>query len=193
MTKLNDQDCIRKILEGDVQTFSVLVDRYKNMVYTVALRMLKNNEEAEEVSQDTFLKGYKSLSNFKGDSKFSTWLYRIAYNTCLDRIKKNKKEELTVTIDEYTVNKIKVFDNALDQMEIKERNKMIKECIALLPSEASLILTLYYFEELSLDEISKIVGYKANNIKVKLFRARKELMHIFKAKLEPETIASYGA
>ena len=71
---------------------TVLVDRYKDFIYTLALRMLKNREEAEEVSQDTFIKMYKSLSKFKGDSKFSTWLYKVAYNNCLDRIKKNKKQ-----------------------------------------------------------------------------------------------------
>lgn len=88
MTTNNDQILINQIKHGDTNAFGQLVDRYKDLVYTLAIRMLKNREEAEEVSQDTFIKTYKSLDRFKGDSKFSTWIYRVAYNTCLDRIKK---------------------------------------------------------------------------------------------------------
>jgi len=92
MTINNDQIIIDQILEGDTNAFSVLVDRYKDLVFTLAIRMVKNREEAEEVSQDTFIKVYKSLSKFKGNSKFSTWIYKVAYNTCLDRLKKIKRE-----------------------------------------------------------------------------------------------------
>ena len=84
----NDDVFINKILDGDSSAFAVLVDRYKDLVYTLAIRMVKNKEEAEEVAQDTFIKVYKSLAKFKGDSKFSTWIYKVAYNTCLDRLKK---------------------------------------------------------------------------------------------------------
>lgn len=188
---INDQHYINLILEGDTNAFSVLVDRYKDLVYTLTLRMLKNREEAEEVSQDTFLKVYKSLNKFKGDSKFSTWIYKIAYNTSLDRLKKNKKFINNVAINEFTEHQVKTIDNALDKLENKEREQIIQECIALLPSEHSFLLTLYYFEELSLDEIAKIVGITSNNVKVKLFRSRKKLATILKEKLEPELIEYY--
>ena len=80
----NDEYYIDLIINGDTNAFEVLVDRYKDMVFTLTLRILKNREEAEEAAQDTFMKTYKSLSRFKGDSKFSTWIYKIAYNTsCL--------------------------------------------------------------------------------------------------------------
>jgi RNA polymerase sigma-70 factor (ECF subfamily) len=85
---INDKVYINKILNGNTNAFTVLVYRYKDLVFTLALRMVKNREEAEEVSQDTFIKVYNSLNRFKGDSKFSTWIYRVAYNTCLDRLKK---------------------------------------------------------------------------------------------------------
>ena len=84
----NDQVYIEAILNGDANAFAVLVDRYKDLVFTLALRMMKHREEAEEAAQDTFIKAFKSLNKFKGDSKFSTWIYRVAYNTCLDRLKK---------------------------------------------------------------------------------------------------------
>jgi len=187
----NDQVYIDNILNGDANAFTVLVDRYKDLVFTLALRMMKHREEAEEVAQDTFIKVYKSLNKFKGDSKFSTWIYRVAYNTCLDRIKKNKRQQYTVEINEYTEHQVKTMDNALDQMEAKEREQSIQDCLALLPSEDSFLLTLYYFEEQSLEEIGKVVGLKPNNVKVKLFRGRKKLATILKKTLDNETIESY--
>ena len=187
----NDQVYINKILNGDTNAFAVLVNRYKDLVYTLSLRMMKNREEAEEVAQDTFLKTYKSLNRFKGDSKFSTWIYRVAYNTCLDRLKKNKRQQYTVAIDEYTEHHVKTIDNALDKIEEQEKQQAIKKCLELLPSEDSFLLTLYYFDELSLNEISKIVGLKPNNVKVKIFRSRKKLATILKEQLEPEIIESY--
>ena len=191
MTEINDQDYITKILDGDTQKYSVLVNHYKNLVYTLALRMVKNKEEAEEVSQDTFIKAYKSLHKFKGESKFSTWIYSIAYNTCLDRLKKTKRQQKTVAINEFTEYQIKDLDNALDSMEQEEKKLAIKNCMHLLPSEDSFLLTLYYFEDLSLDEIAKIVNLKPNNIKVKLFRSRKKLASILKERLSPEIIEHY--
>jgi len=188
----NDQQLINAVLAGDTNSFSAIVDRYKDLVFTLAIRMLKHREEAEEVSQDTFIKVYNSLNKFKGDSKFSTWIYRIAYNSCLDRLKKYKREQNVVTIDEYTEHQVKTINNALDIMEQEERNLTIKSCLDLLPSNDSAILTLFYFEELSLEEIAKVVGLNANNVKVKLFRSRKKLTKILKEKLEPEIIESYG-
>lgn len=191
MTIDNDQLIINRILEGDTNAFSILVDRYKDLVFTLAIRMVKNREEAEEVSQDTFIKVYKSISKFKGNSKFSTWIYKVAYNTCLDRLKKIKREYNVVTIDEYTEHQVKTIDNALDRLEEQEHKDKIQKCLQLLPSDDSFLLTLYYFEELSLEEISKVVNLTANNVKVKLFRSRKKLTTILKEQLEPEIIESY--
>jgi len=187
----NDQVYIEAILKGDANAFAVLVDRYKDLVFTLCIRMMKHREEAEETAQDTFIKVYKSLNKFKGDSKFSTWIYRVAYNTCLDRLKKNKRQQYTVEINEYTEHQVKTLDNALEQLEAKEREQSIQNCLALLPSDDSFLLTLYYFEELSLEEIGKIVGLKPNNVKVKLFRSRKKLATILKKKLDNEIIESY--
>ena len=188
---ITDQHYISLVKNGDTNAFAILVDRYKDLVFTLALRLLKNREEAEEVSQDTFIKAYKALSKFKGDSKFSTWIYKIAYYTSLDRIKKNKKHWNDVEIDEFTEHQVKTIDNALDNLETQERNQSIKDCIALLPSDDGFLLTLYYFDELSFEEISKIVGITANHVKVKVFRSRKKLATILRARLEPEIIEHY--
>lgn len=192
MNQTNDQYYITKIVAGDSNAFAVLVDRYKDLVFTLALRMLKNREEAEEVAQDTFIKVFQSLVKFKGDSKFSTWIYRITYNGCLDRLKKYKQQYNVVPIDDFTERQMVDLDNALDALEEQEQRQEILECLHLLPYEDRFLLTLYYYEEQSLEEVSKIVGLTANNVKVKLFRSRKKLAAILKERLEPEIIEHYA-
>lgn len=191
MDKLSDQHYINQIIQGNTNVFGVLVDRYKEMIFTLALKMIKNREEAEEISQDTFIKIYNSLNKFKGDSKFSTWIYKIAYNTCLDRLKKNKKEENTISIDEFSDYLVKTLDNALSALEDKERKQTIQNCLNLLSREESFLLTLYYFDDQNLDEIAKIMDINSNNAKVKLFRSRKKLAVILKKQLEPEILDYY--
>ncbi|KAF2511201.1 RNA polymerase sigma factor [Flavobacterium foetidum] len=191
MSAISDQHYIDKILQGDASVFAVLVDRYKDMVFTLALKMIKNREEAEETAQDTFVKAYKSLGKFKGDSKFSTWIYKIAYNACLDRLKKNKKEDSNISIDEFSSNLVKTMDNALSLLEEAERRQTIQNCLNLLPADENLLLTLFYFDDQSLEEIGKIMNISANNAKVKLFRSRQKLAVILRKQLQPEIIECY--
>lgn len=191
MTKLPDQHFITQIIGGNTNAFSVLVDRYKDLIFSLALKMVKNREEAEEVAQDTFIKIFNSLEKFKGDSKFSTWIYKVAYNTCLDRIKKNKKDEGNILIDDFSEHLVKTVENALSKMMDEERKKSIQDCLNLLPSDEGFLLTLFYFEDQNLEEIAKIMDITSNNVKVKLFRSRQKLASILKQKLEPEIINYY--
>ncbi|OIV42555.1 RNA polymerase sigma factor [Flavobacterium johnsoniae] len=191
MSTINDQHYIDKVLQGDTNAFATLVDRYKDMIFSLALKMVKNREEAEEVAQDTFIKIYSSLSKFKGDSKFSTWIYKIAYNTCLDRLKKSKKEDSNISIDEFSAHLIKTMDNALNALEEKERKQTIQKSLNLLPSDENFLLTLFYFDDQNLEEIGKIMNISANNAKVKLFRSRQKLAVILRQQLEPEIIECY--
>ena len=191
MIKADDQHYINLVMKGDTNAFAVLVDRYKDMVFTLSLKMLKGREEAEEVSQDTFLKIYKSLNKFNGESKFSTWIYKVAFNTCLDRLKKNKRLQPVVTIDHFTETEALSLMNVLDTIEDKERKQMIQDCLHLLPGEDSFLLTLYYFEEQSLEEIGKIISITPNNVKIRLYRARKKLASLLKDRLEPEILQYY--
>ncbi|MBA6155265.1 sigma-70 family RNA polymerase sigma factor [Tenacibaculum sp. S7007] len=162
------------------------------MVYTLAFKMMQNKEEAEEVSQDTFIKVYKNLSKFKGESKFSTWIYKIAYRTCLDALKKRKNKYNTDTIDEVTINKIKTTEGILESIEKKERAVVIKQCMQDLPEDERTILWMFYFDELSLKEIIDVTDFSEANVKVKLHRARKRLLTIVQRKVEPELINHYG-
>ena len=191
MTNIDDQYYINLVTKGDTNAFAALVDHYKDMVYTLSLKMVKNREEAEEVAQDTFIKVYKSLGKFRSESKFSTWLYKVAYNTCLDRLKKHNIEQSFITIDEYTGHEVTAIGNIFDSIEAKERKQLIQRCLDLLPGEDSFILTLYYFEEQSVKEISKIIGISSNHVKTKLFRSRKKLTAVLKDHLEPEIVKYY--
>ncbi len=191
MHNFNDQKYINQIIDGDTKAFAILVNQYKNMVFSLALKMLKNKEEAEEVAQDSFIKVFKSITSFKGDSKFSTWLYKITYNTCLDSIKKNKNNNQTYSIDELTLNQIKDTENALDKLEKEENNLLIKKCLKQLRPEDQVILSLYYFEELSLQEISKVIHKNYNQVRTNLHRSRKKLAVILNKNIAPEIIKSY--
>lgn len=192
MTETNEEIYLEKILKGDVNAYSFIVDKYKNMVFSLAFKMTKSREEAEEISQDTFIKAYKNLSKFKGESKFSTWLYRIAYHTTLDAIKKNKNSSNTFEITEVTFNHIKSTETILEGIERKERSKIIDKCLLKLADEERTIIWMFYYDELSLKEIIQVTGISEANLKVKLHRARKKLLKIVKDNVEPEMIINYG-
>lgn len=192
MAYINDQHYINQVIEGNSNAFAVLVNQYKDLVFTLANKMLKNKEEAEEVAQDTFIKIFNSLNKFKGESKFSTWIYKITYNTCLDRLKKSKKEKSVIYIEDFNAHQIKEIENILDTIDEKEKIQKIQECLQLLPSEEAFLLTLYYFDDQTIDEIAKVIDCNSNNVKIKLFRSRKKLASILKEQLEPEILSHYG-
>ena len=191
MAFINDQHYINQVIVGNSNSFAVLVDQYKDLVFTLAFKMLKNKEEAEEVSQDTFIKVFNSLNKFKGESKFSTWIYKITYNTCLDRLKKSKKENSVLYIEDFNEHQVRTIESVLDTLDEKERIQKIQECLQLLPSKEAFLLTLYYFDNQPIDEIAKIIDCNSNNVKIKLFRSRKKLALILKERLEPEILSYY--
>ena len=184
MTTNQENVLIKSCLEGDTKAFQQLVERYKNLVFTLSIKMLKNREEAEEVSQDVFVKIYQSLNKFKGDSKLSSWIYKITFHKCLDVIKKNKKFQADVELNDYNSAHLESIDNALQTLINEERQQMIRQCINKLPSIDAVLLTMHYFDELTLEEIADIVKLKTNNVKVKLYRARQKLATILNEKLQ---------
>jgi len=191
MTHQNDQECIRAILDGEVQRYAVLVDRYKDLVYTVVLRMLKNTQDAEEIAQDVFVKAFEKLNTFQGKSKFSTWLYRIAYNKCLDTLSRKRRQPTTQAY-EYndTISEASV-DSVIATIEAKELRSQLENCIEQLAAEDAFLITLYYFEEKSVEEIREITGLSQSNIKVKLYRSRKKLYTILIRQLPEEIRTIY--
>lgn len=186
MIENTDQYLIDKILDGDMNAFGELVERYQHFVFTIAIRILKVTEEAEEVAQDSFIKAYDSLSSFRGESKFSTWLYRIVYHKSLDRIKINKRHRTYEIIEEITDDSLDHIENGLEFMLSKERTGIIKKCIDQLPEDDAAIISLYYFEEQSIKEIVKVTDLTEDNIKIKLYRSRKKLFSLLEGYIKPE-------
>ena len=191
MVQLEDSDLVSKSLHGDMKAFGVLIDRYKQMVFTLACRILRNKEEAEEIAQDTFLKAYKALETFKGEAKFSTWLYKIAYYQSLDQLKKKKRHIASVSLDHYRPTDIKVMSGVFEEMERQDRARIVKKAIDKLNEEDAAIVTLFYFEELSIREIAEIVSLSLEVIKVRLFRSRKQLAILLSSTLLNENVTNY--
>ncbi len=191
MTHQDDQKYITMTLAGDMNAFAILIDRYKNMVYTLCLRMMKTTEDAEEIAQDVFLKAFQKLSTFKGTSKFSTWIYSITYHRCLDALSRKRKQpthyaaEINEEITEEKVSSI------LEVIEAKELRGQLEACIQQLKEEDTFLVTLYYLEEQSLEEIAAVTGMTKNHVKVKIFRARKKLYTIMVKQLPQELVARY--
>jgi RNA polymerase sigma-70 factor (ECF subfamily) len=148
------------------------VERYQDYVFTICHRVLVNKEDAEEVTQDAFLKAFNGLGNFQGQAKFSTWIYRIAMNTAISY--RRKKKVPLESLEDY-----KQFDKGeisgmADYQRIEQKKFLQIALNTLLPDDVS-VLTLFYFQELSLEEMSEIIGINVNTLKVKLFRTRKRL------------------
>ncbi len=178
-----------QVEKGDFSAFETLVDEYKAMVYSIGLRITRRMEEAEEAAQDTFIKVLKSLGKYNGKAKLSSWIYRIAYNTALDYLKKNKKHQVLDHIDEVPV--ADVSNDIVAGLEQKELAKSIKTCLNLLPATDALILTFFYYEDLKIEEISKIMKLSVSNVKVKLYRSRKKLHDLMIDKIEPQLLEAY--
>ena len=182
-TGLNDNELISKVLSGDQQAYGSLVNRYQNYVFTLALWFTKNREDAEEVSQDIFIKAYRALADFRGASKFSTWLYTIVNTTCITFLRKKRLEI-------HSLDNEKVFEvaDSMDSgmranlVEQKSRVSMVTNAIKMLSTDDAEVITLFYKGEQTLEEIAQILGIEANTAKVRLHRARtrlKEKMELY--------------
>jgi len=183
MERNDDTFYIEKVINGEANYFSNIVKKYQDIVFSIALKVLKNREDAEEMAQESFIKAYKSLHTFKGTAKFSTWLYRITYNTCISEVR--KKKPTTVQADDVQISEdVNEFD--LDGIPAENRTKYIKAALEKLPEDEYTLVLLYYFEEQSIEEISKVTKLSVSNAKVKLFRARKKLYTILNEMLKDE-------
>ncbi|MDL2240090.1 sigma-70 family RNA polymerase sigma factor [Bacteroidales bacterium OttesenSCG-928-K22] len=174
MMAVDDNDCIAKTLSGDVNAFSFIVRKYQNMVYTIVHKVIRGYEDAEDVSQDVFVKAYKSLSSYKFESKFSTWLYSIAYHEAISFSRKNKQFFMPIeNINENEVNE-DLDDSSLIYSD--ELIAQLKNEIKLMNADEALLLSLYYNMNNSVEEISQILNISISNVKIKLFRVRKKLL-----------------
>jgi RNA polymerase sigma factor (sigma-70 family) len=186
-SKLSDIELIDQALAGNQSAYADLVKRHQRFVFTLALRFAKNREDAEEITQDCFVKAYRSLALFQRQSKFSTWLYSIVYTTAMSTLR--KKRVATSSIDDEE-NAIQIEDNTAsydtNSAENRSRSYYLNQAIGqLLPDDAA-IITLFYQSEQSLEEIAQTLGIEANTVKVKLFRARQRLKEKLERNLKHE-------
>lgn len=177
---------IDRIRAGDKQAFTWVVDTYKDMVYTICLRMLASQEDAREAAQEVFVKTYRSIHTFQERSKFSTWLYRVTYNHCISVIRKKVKViDLVDQLPDETVDEEDV--DGLQRISREERGRYLKMALESLPETDAVIVTLFYYEELTLEEIAGITGLTSSNIRVRLHRSRKKMYQVIRQYLKKET------
>jgi len=176
-TGLSDNEIISMVLGGNQQAYAGLVQRYQKYVFTITLRYIPAREDAEEVAQDSFVKAYRFLKDFHGETaKFSTWLYTIVTSTCLSYLRK-KKVNLQSLDDERVFASADNLDSGVsaNTIEQKSKQRMINEAISLLSPDDAQVITLFYKAEQSLDEIGQILHVDPNTVKVRLHRARQRL------------------
>jgi RNA polymerase sigma factor (sigma-70 family) len=174
MKKLSDIEIIDSVLKGNQADFALLIDRYKDKAFSLLKRLLKNEMDAEEALQDSFLKAFNALSSFRKDSKFSTWFYRITYNTGLTMAasKKRKIEQEMSSIDEHF--DLGDYDNAIYSQTTNACEYILK-MVDKLPVKNALVIILFYIDDMSLNEISQVMDISLSNVKVLLHRSRNSL------------------
>lgn len=186
MKQTDDLYYIDAVKKGNVQAFSFLVEKYQKMVYTLALKLMKKPEEAEEMAQDTFIKAYHKIDSYEGKSKFSTWLYSITYNACISELRKRRIEFKSLDDRQVSDDDEQRMHDFYRENRKEDQEKYLALAMEKLPEDDQVLVTLYYFENQSMDEISQITDLTVSNIKVKIHRARKRMQVLLYEMLNEE-------
>lgn len=178
-----DDFYIKKVLSGDIQSFRYFVKEYKDMAFTVAMSVLKEEFAAEEVVQDAFLKAFKALASFNQQSKFSSWLYRIVLNEAYAKLKKMKRGKVAY-IENYDE---EIMDEStLLVLKQEEQSYLINTALNELPPKESVALRLFYLQEENIKEVCNITGWTEANTRVILHRARKKMLKVVNSLFKKE-------
>ena len=182
MVQNDETQYIARILDGDTECFSAFLDRYSRPLYVLIVQIVGCSEDAEELVQDVFLKAFRCLGSYRGECRFSTWLYRIAYTTAVSATRKKKQEFLY--IEENTINNVpdEKADDILYPTDDEERTARLIQAIDLLNVEEKALITLFYYEEKSIEEIGEVLKLSPGNVKVKLHRTRKKIYVLMSGK-----------
>jgi RNA polymerase sigma factor (sigma-70 family) len=194
MENTEEQAYINRVKGGDTVPYAFLVDKYKHMAYTMAFKILGNVEDAQDAAQESFIKAFQQIRQFEGKSKFSTWLYTIVYRTAISKVKENRITTISIN---NTISENYSQDHTvpqLEQLQLRDEQRQVKQAIQKLPKTEALLVTLYYMNENTIKEIHEITGLSLANIKINLFRARKRLERELKflIKHEPDPINEDG-
>ena len=178
---LNQNELITRIKKGDLHAFKSIVNGNKQLVFGICIKMLNfNKHNAEDVSQEVFIKVFSNIKSFKGDASLKTWIAKIAYTTCLNFIKKNKKHYQN---DEITENVLLTSNNPENILLENDKKAFIKKAVNLLPLDQRTILNLYHFSDFKYNEIAEITELPLSTVKSILFRARKHLKELLEKHL----------
>lgn len=169
----NEHSLIQRAQKGDHDAFAELVDEHQRYVYNLALRVVKDENEALDLTQDAFVRAWTALPNFKGQSQFRTWLYRIVTNLCYNRLP-NLRRSLN-DLGDNVMEEIPDFDNPADQLESTETRKYLYQAIDRLDENYRLLIALRYQHELSYEEISSTLNLPLGTVKTGIFRAKEQL------------------
>lgn len=181
LTREEESRIVQKVLKGDVNAFETLVLAYEKSVYNIALRMTGNSEDASDMTQEAFIKAYNSLQSFRGDSKFSVWIYRIATNVCLDFLRsRSRKPTVSLSVEDKDGDEVEldVADESQSPEQLLDRQmtrESVRRGLETLTPEYRQILLLREIQGLSYDEISQCLGLEVGTVKSRIFRARKKL------------------
>ena len=184
---MKDEDIIRLIIKGDSELYSEIIDRYSGKVYSTAYSYTHSQEEARDLVQEILIKTYNSLRSFKEDARFSTWLYRIVVNSCIDWSRKKKSKAIMTAISFEDTNIFEMITSDTEGPEellLQQENKeAIRNAVGNLPELYKTVLILYYFEELQVQEICSILDSPRKTIETRLYRAKKILKSILRQEL----------
>jgi RNA polymerase sigma factor (sigma-70 family) len=187
----DDSYYISQVLKGDTNAYSFLVEKHKRMAYSLALKLVRVPEDAEEIAQDAFLKAFQALNSFKGESKFSTWLYKIIFHICMAKLRKKQVQIISIDDDKNGNFDVQETDSFLAQLTLEEQNTILRSAINQLEAEEKALIILYYMDESTIKEITFITGDSISNVKIKLFRARKKLWEMLKYSFSEKKTVTY--
>ena len=177
MTREEEARVIAAVLAGDTYRFEELVRANEKGIYNLCLRMLRNEQDAMDASQDAFFKAYRALSTFRGDSKFSVWLYRLATNVCRDMLRR-RPAAVSVPLEDEEGTELPLPDDRYDPHETLEKKELrlaVRSALEQLPEDFRKVILLREISGLSYEEIGEVTGLEAGTVKSRIFRARKKL------------------
>ena len=177
--KKEEAHIIKEILNGKTEQYEYFLDRYGQQVFVLVDRIVSCQEDAEELTQDVFLKAFQQLSSFKAESTFSTWIYRIATNIAISAVRKKRNDVLRLDDSVFANLSDTQVDAALED-ESEEQMERLQQAMNQLDADERALITLYYLEERPLAEVAFILGMTEGNAKVKLHRIRKKLYVLIK-------------
>ena len=188
--KKEQPEWLEKARQNDINAWEKLVKEYESMVYHIAYRMMQNEQEAKDISQEIFIKVYRNLPKFDGKSAFSTWLYRIAVNTCIDTLRKNKTKQ-TVSWEQYTEqnkNETATYQTPENVYLQREKQNDIMETLQNLSPEHKAIILMRDMQDMTYGEIAECLSVSLGTVKSRIARAREQFKKEFLAKKELFTV-----